>query len=146
MACSKPSGLCPFAVQLGSFTFSTSVVSSLSGNVGSLAGGLPLTLSIGGAGLPAGLNAGAVAVTVGGLPCPLIGTPTPTQVTCRAPAAPAGTVFVDYYNLGAGNSANPMTLDILGKPPAGERHHPFEVLVASGAPLLHICPEQRRKY
>ena len=88
----------PYTVQVSNFT-NGPIITSLSGNVGSLGGGLPLTVNIGGAGLPTGPNT-SVVVSVGGLPCPVLGSVTATQLTCRAPAATPGTALAEYWNIG----------------------------------------------
>ena len=115
----------PLAVQACSFAYSTFAVTSLSGNVGSLAGGTALSLNIGGAGLPAGLPASAVSVTVGGVRCPLLGNPTSSQVMCQAPPIPAGAAFVDGWSFGLNYYPNLLALGSLAKPPTGEHHGPL---------------------
>ena len=111
-------------MQVGGFMYSGFSVSSLSGNVGSLAGGLPLAINIGGAGLPPGLDATSLSVTVGGLACPLIGSATsPTQVLCSAPAAPQGYGVAEYYYLGVNRTFFPyfpFMLSASARPPAGK--------------------------
>ena len=96
-------------LQSGSFAY-LPTIASLSGNVGSLGGNLPLTLSLGGAALPAGPNAAAsIAVTVAGRPCPLVGTPTASQVVCMPPASVQGMVFAEYWVIPAYWVAPPYT-------------------------------------
>ena len=106
-------------------------VTSLSGNIGSLGGGLPLTVNVGGLGLPlTGIGSGgsaSISVSVGGLPCPLIGNVTGTsQLTCRAPAAAQGTVMAEYWNTAAMVSGyvplNNVPLESLFGPP-GALHY-----------------------
>jgi hypothetical protein len=86
---------------------STLTIASLGDNVGSLGGGLPLIVNVGGAGVAAaGLNLASVSVSVGGLPCPLTGytagsDAATAQVTCRTPAATPGMAVAEYWNVGS---------------------------------------------
>jgi hypothetical protein len=72
-------------------------ITDLDDNVGSLAGGLPLALTVGGAGLS--LNNSEVAVTIAGIPCPILNVTNRYHLTCRAPAI-NGYVYAEYWNLG----------------------------------------------
>ncbi len=118
-------------LQVGNFS-STLTIASLSGNVGSLGGGLPLTVNVGGAGVAAaGLNLSSMSVSVGGLPCPLTGytagSRTTAQLTCRAPAATPGMAVAEYWNLGS-----PGTVP--------ETYVPFEALYGPpGASQQSVC-------
>ncbi|EFJ47178.1 hypothetical protein VOLCADRAFT_92358 [Volvox carteri f. nagariensis] len=90
----------------GTFTFTASI-DRLTRNVGSLAGGLPLVLSVGGAGLAVGPdNLTANAITIADLPCPILSVKNRTEVTCRAPGM-NGYVFAEYWNLGVSTSSMP---------------------------------------
>jgi hypothetical protein len=77
----------------------TATVTALSGNSGSLAGDVPLTVTVGGTGLALGPNnATANVVTIAGLPCPLIAVDSATQLRCTAPGI-NGLVLAEYWNL-----------------------------------------------
>jgi hypothetical protein len=83
--------------QVGVFTY-LPTITALSGNVGSLGGGTLLTLSVGGAGLAGIANSSsAVSVSMGGLPCPLVDSPSASQVVCAAPAFPVGMALIEYW-------------------------------------------------
>ncbi|EFJ47176.1 hypothetical protein VOLCADRAFT_92353 [Volvox carteri f. nagariensis] len=90
----------------GTFTFTASI-DSVTSNVGSLAGGLPLVLSVGGAGLAVGPdNLTANAITIADLPCPILSVKDRTEVTCRAPGI-NGYVSAEYWNLGVSTFSMP---------------------------------------
>jgi hypothetical protein len=89
----------------GAFTY-VATITGVSGNVGSLGGGLPLTLSVGGAGPDMGALSSSSnnVVSVGGLPCPITSVQSAGNawtVVCTAPAA-VGYVQAEYWNLPAG--------------------------------------------
>ncbi len=87
------------ALKRGTFTFVT-VLAGVVDNYGSIAGGLPLTVTAAGAGFAVGPNnMTANAVSIGGLDCPLIEVANATQLKCRAQGL-MGTVLAEYWNLG----------------------------------------------
>ncbi|GIL53447.1 hypothetical protein Vafri_9024 [Volvox africanus] len=88
---------------LGVFTY-IAVIRDLENNVGSLAGGLALGITVGGAGLA--VNAVDNQVTIAGLPCPIVSVENRTHLTCRAPAI-NGYVYAEYWNLGYNTNSMP---------------------------------------
>ena len=120
-------------VQTGIFAYAPTI-KAVSGNVGSLAGGLPLTLTVGGAGLALGPdNATLNEVTVAGLPCPILSMPSATTVICKAPAV-TGKVQADYWNLPAGTTQLP-ELQAWSKPGAARWSH-----VGGGGAVAGVAP------
>ncbi|GIM05166.1 hypothetical protein Vretimale_9611 [Volvox reticuliferus] len=90
----------------GIFTFKASI-SGLTSNVGSLAGGLPLVLTVGGAGLAVGPNNLTTnVVTIADLPCPILSVTNRTELVCRTPGI-NGYVFAEYWNLGVSTYTMP---------------------------------------
>ncbi len=111
----------PGPLQVSNFP-SVPTITSLTGNVGSLGGGLPLTLTVGGAGLPSGSNATSIAVTVAGLACQITDRPTATTVTCLAPAVTPGTALAEYWNVGFPSTPLGVPFDVqFGRPAGGCR-------------------------
>lgn len=87
------------ALKRGTFTYVT-VLAGVTDNYGSVAGGLPLTVTAAGAGFAVGPdNMTANSVTIGGLDCPLIEVTNATQLKCL-PQGLMGTVLAEYWNLG----------------------------------------------
>ncbi|GIL53442.1 hypothetical protein Vafri_9024 [Volvox africanus] len=90
----------------GVFTFRASI-NSLASNIGSLAGGLPLVLKVGGAGLDVGPNNLTTnVVTIADLPCPILSVTNRTELVCRAPGI-NGYIFAEYWNLGVSTYTMP---------------------------------------
>jgi hypothetical protein len=119
---STPAVLAALYTQAASFTYTASVTAQ-SGNVGSLAGGMPLTLAISGAGLPSASSAPSISVAVAGLPCPVVdGSWTTSQAVCLAPAVPQGFMSAEYWVLPffaywvSRPNATPKNLDSFGPP------------------------------
>ncbi|KXZ43941.1 hypothetical protein GPECTOR_77g37 [Gonium pectorale] len=100
----------------GVFTYRPTIT-ALDGNAGSLVGGRPLTLTVGGSGLATGDgNFSANAVDIAGMPCPLISVDSRWSLTCRAPGM-NGYVYAEYWNLASGTYTLP---DLLGYSNPGE--------------------------
>ena len=73
---------------------------------------MPLTVNTGGATLPMGPDANtSITVTVGGLPCPLIGTPSANQLVCSSPAFNPGMVYAEYFSFLFGTPNQALSLD-----------------------------------
>lgn len=104
-------------LKAGVFTYQP-VITDVSANAGSLAGGMPLTLTVGGAGLALGPNnATAHVVTVAGLPCNLTAVDGAAgTVTCLTPAI-TGWIYAEYWNLASDIYTLP---DLLGFTKPGE--------------------------
>ncbi|PNG99189.1 hypothetical protein TSOC_015039, partial [Tetrabaena socialis] len=94
------------ALGVGVFTYYPTI-SALADNAGSLAGGLPLTVNVGGAGLATGPNnSTANVVTIAGLVCPIISVDSASQLHCRAPSI-NGFVSAEYWNMGSNSYSLP---------------------------------------
>ncbi|KXZ54727.1 hypothetical protein GPECTOR_4g796 [Gonium pectorale] len=107
----------------GVFTY-TPIILAMSSHAGSVVGGRPLTLTIGGSGLAVGSaspggnatsgnntaaagNATALnSVSIGGLPCPVVAVHDRNSLTC-IPSGMNGYVLAEYWNLGTSTQTLP---------------------------------------
>ncbi|GFR40478.1 hypothetical protein Agub_g1045 [Astrephomene gubernaculifera] len=117
---------------VGVFTY-TATIAALSGNAGSLAGGLPLVVTVGGTGLATG-NATANTVTISGLPCPVLSMDNATQLTCLAPGI-NGYVYAEYWNLAVNTFSMPNVLSF-SKPDLARLEKGIAFEWTNGSPLL----------
>ena len=86
---------------------SLATVTAVASNIGSLAGALPLNISVGGAGAVVGEDRFTRnQVTVGGMPCPILSVPNPSTIICQAPAM-YGYVQADFWNFQPPQSSLP---------------------------------------
>ncbi|KAG2496270.1 hypothetical protein HYH03_005503 [Edaphochlamys debaryana] len=125
------------ALNSGVFTYYTTIT-ALANNAGSLAGGLPLTLTAGGAGFALGgpnttTNTTANMVTIAGLPCPVL-TADLYKLTCRSPPI-NGYVFAEYWNLGVSAYSMPSNLISWTRPHASRLEKGINFNWGSGSPI-----------
>ncbi|KAG2491954.1 hypothetical protein HYH03_009686 [Edaphochlamys debaryana] len=97
------------ALSSGVFTYYTTIT-AIANNAGSLAGGMPLTLTAAGAGfgVAANVNASGNVVSIAGLPCLLLSANVST-LTCRTPGL-NGYVLAEYWNLPTSTYSMPSNL------------------------------------